>query len=183
MDVLKVASFFPVLDKLRVEMKRRFSTETNNVMKGVQALSPKHTGFLDKQLLLPMAQHYGVREENLSAELHQVRRLLERKKQQGHAVKSPQDFLHLLRPYKEAFMDLFKLISISLTLPVTSVSCERSFSCLRRLKNYLRNSSGDTRTSNLGLLAINSARARAMDSDRIINAFAVNHNNRRIVLL
>uniref|UniRef100_A0A8C6SZ64 HAT C-terminal dimerisation domain-containing protein n=1 Tax=Neogobius melanostomus TaxID=47308 RepID=A0A8C6SZ64_9GOBI len=101
-------------------------------------------------------EHHSLREENLSAELHQVRRLLQRKKQQGHAVKSPQDFLHLLRPYKEAFMDLFKLISISLTLPVTSVSCERSFSCLRRLKNDVRNSSGDTRTSNLGLLAINS---------------------------
>uniref|UniRef100_A0AAV2KNT1 Uncharacterized protein n=1 Tax=Knipowitschia caucasica TaxID=637954 RepID=A0AAV2KNT1_KNICA len=73
-DANEAAGSNVVSDKLRVEMKRRFSTETNNVMKGVQALSPKHTGFLDKQLLLPMAQHYGVREENLSAELHQARR-------------------------------------------------------------------------------------------------------------
>ncbi|XP_034547876.1 zinc finger MYM-type protein 1-like [Notolabrus celidotus] len=78
---------------------------------------------------------------------------------------------------------LFKLICISLTLPVTSVSCERSFSCLRRLKTYLRNSSGDCRTSNLALLAINTDRTRALDRENIINAFALIHKNRRIVLL
>ena len=48
---------------------------------------------------------------------------------------------------------------------------------------YLRNSSGDGRTSDLALLAINPLRARALDSDSIIDAFALNHNNRRIVLL
>ncbi|KAI4818902.1 hypothetical protein KUCAC02_004193 [Chaenocephalus aceratus] len=61
--------------------------------------------------------------------------------------------------------------------------CERSFSCLRRLKNYLRNTSGDSRTSNLALLAINTVRTRALDSDKIIDAFALSHNNRRVVLL
>lgn len=80
-------------------------------------------------------------------------------------------------------MHLYKLLSISLTLPVTSVSCERSFSCLRRLKSYLWNSSGDSRTSNLALLAINARRKRTMDSDKIIDGFALNHNNRHIVLL
>lgn len=90
-----------------------------------------------------------------------------------------------MQPYKDAFMDLYKLISISLTLPVTSASCEHSFSCLHRLKSYLRNSSGDGRTSDLALLAINPLRARAwaLDSDSVIDAFTLNHNNRRIVLL
>ncbi|KAI4808997.1 hypothetical protein KUCAC02_017913 [Chaenocephalus aceratus] len=69
------------------------------------------------------------------------------------------------------------------TLPVTSVGCERSFSCLRRIKNYLRNSSGDARNSNLGLLAINKQRSKALDVQRVIDIFASNHNNRRIVLL
>ncbi|XP_059208909.1 protein YIPF7-like isoform X2 [Centropristis striata] len=80
-------------------------------------------------------------------------------------------------------MDLYKLLCISLTLPVTSASCERSFSCVRRLKTYLRSSSGDARSSNLGLLAINIKRSRALNVDNIIDAFALSHNNRRIVLL
>ncbi|KAI4824227.1 hypothetical protein KUCAC02_012753 [Chaenocephalus aceratus] len=76
-------------------------------------------------------------------------------------------------------------VCISLTLPVTSAGCVRSFSCLHRIKNYLRNSSGDARNSNLGLLAINKhgVRSKALDVQRVIDIFASNHNNRRIVLL
>ncbi|KAI4830034.1 hypothetical protein KUCAC02_001688 [Chaenocephalus aceratus] len=86
-----------------------------------------------------------------------------------------------MRPYKDAFTDLHRLICISLTLPVTSAGCKRSFSCLRRIKNYLRNSSGDARNSNLGLLAINKQRSKALE--RVIDIFASYHNNRWIVLL
>lgn len=54
-DDLKMPSFYPVIDRLLMELKRRFSTETNDVLRGVPALSPKHTSFLDKQRILPMA--------------------------------------------------------------------------------------------------------------------------------
>ena len=116
-----------------------------------------------------MAEHYGALEENLSVELHQLKRLIERKKQRGDVVNTTHDVLVLLKPYKEAFVDLFKLVCISMTLPVTSAACERSFSCLRRLKTYLRNKSGDARTSNLGVLAISSSRAKELDVDAVIN--------------
>ena len=80
-------------------------------------------------------------------------------------------------------MRSYKLVSIALTLPVTSAACERSFSCLRRLKTYLRNKSGDARTSNLGVLAISSCRTKKLDVNAVIDRFAANHSNRRIVLL
>ncbi|KAJ4939831.1 hypothetical protein JOQ06_029267 [Pogonophryne albipinna] len=182
-DALRTECFYPVIDRLVVEMRRRFSTEVGGVLSGVSALSPKHASFLDKKCLQPMAKFYGVTEENLTPELHQVKRLLERKKQQGHELKDTAEFLALMRPYKDAFTDLHRLLCISLTLPVTSAGCERSFSCLRRIKNYLRNSSGDARNSNLGLLAINKQRSKALDVQRVIDIFASNHNNRRIVLL
>ncbi|KAK1894641.1 52 kDa repressor of the inhibitor of the protein kinase [Dissostichus eleginoides] len=130
-----------------------------------------------------MAKHYGVMEENISAELHQAKRLIERKKQSGAVVNTTHDVLVLLRPYNDAFVNLYKLVCISMTLPVTSAACERSFSCLRRLKTYLRNRSGDARTSNLGLLAISSRRTKELDVNAVIDRFAANHNNRRIVLL
>ena len=149
---------------------------------GVSALSRQHKSFLDKKCLLPMAQFYGITEENLNAEMHQVRRLLEKKTKQGNSFKNT-ELLLLMEPYKDAFMDLHKLILISLTLPVTSVSCERSFSCLRRLKTYLRSNCGDDQNSNLAILAINTRRAKALDVQRIIDVFSVNHNNRRIVII
>ena len=47
------------------------------------------------------------------------------------------------------FTDLLKLVDIVLTLPVTTASNERMFSTLDRVKNYLRNSCGDERLSDL----------------------------------
>ncbi|CAK6976724.1 zinc finger MYM-type protein 1-like [Scomber scombrus] len=182
-DESRTNFFYPVIDRLVNELRKRFSTDAGDVLSGVSALNPKHKSFLDQRCLLTMAHNYGITEDNLNAELHQVRRLLERKSQQGHSVTTTLELLTLMAPYKDAFTDLYKLLCISLTLPVTSASCERSFSCLRRLKNYLRSTSGDARSSNLGLLAINIKRARALNVDKIIDAFALSHNNRRIVLL
>ena len=149
---------------------------SGNVLSGVSALNPKHKSFLDQLYLLTMAQNYGITEDNLNAELNQVRHLLGRKSQQGHSVNTTLELLTLMAPYKEAFMNLYNLLCISLTLQVTS-TCERSFSCLRHLTL-----SKDARSSNLGLLAINIKRAQALNIDKIINAFALSHNNRRIVL-
>ena len=163
-------------------MKRRFSSESCGVLQGMSALNPTHKSFLEMEHLSPMAQYYGVKTDNLSAELHQVRRLLDRK-EQGQTVKTTLEFLSLLRPYKDAFIDLHRLLCISVTLPVTSATCERSFSWLQRVKNYMRSNSGDLRNSNLALLSINAERARALDEQEIIDAFALNHNNRHIVLL
>lgn len=169
--------FSPVIDRLVGELNRR------HILKGATALNPNHKTFMDKDCLLPMAKHYGVMEENISAELHQAKRLVERKKQSGDIINTTHDVLVLLRPYKDVFVDLYTLVCISMTLPVTSAACERSFSCLRRLKTYLRNKSGDDRTSNLGLLAISSRRTKELDVKAVIDRFAANHNNRRIVLM
>ncbi|KAK7913720.1 hypothetical protein WMY93_013931 [Mugilogobius chulae] len=178
----RIHCFFPVIDRLVSELTRRFSSESCHILKGVAAVNPKHQTFLNKTALLPMARHYGVLEDNLAAEVHQLRRLIERKKQNGDTVSTTQDLLILLRPYKDAFTDFYKLVCISLILPVSTAACERSFSCLRRLKNYLRNKSGDARTSNLGLMAISAGRTKQLDVEVVIDRFAANHNNRRIVL-
>jgi len=83
-------------------------------MRGVSALSPNHTSFLDKKNdTAHAARHYGISEENLSAELYQVRRLLQRKEEQGHTITSTKEFLSLMRPDRDAFIDLYKLMHIS----------------------------------------------------------------------
>ena len=47
-----------------------------------------------------------------------------------------------------------KALKILAMIPATSCSAERSFSSLRRLKTYLRNSMGQERLSSLALLHI-----------------------------
>lgn len=46
------------------------------------------------------------------------------------------------------------LLSILATLPVTTCSVESSFSSLRYLKNYLRNTTGETRLNGLASMYI-----------------------------
>ena len=130
-----------------------------------------------------MAQLYGIKKDDLLAEVHQMRRLLERKKEQGETLSSTLEFLSMLKPYKDSFEDIYKLLRFAVTLPVTSASCERSFSCMRRVKTYLRNRMANPRLSNLACLSIHAERTKALDVQKIIDSFALNHSNRRIVLL
>ena len=175
-------TFYAIIDRMLNELTRRFSSDACNVLMGATALNPKHTSFLDKEALSGMAVNYGVAEDDLAVEVHQLKRLIARKRDKGQEVSTPLELAAMLEPYKDAFMDLHKLVCIAVTLPVTSAACERSFSCLNLLKTYLRNSSGNNRTSNLAVISINSRRAKQLNIDAIIDSFAANHQNRRIVL-
>ncbi|XP_060861812.1 52 kDa repressor of the inhibitor of the protein kinase-like, partial [Metopolophium dirhodum] len=53
------------------------------------------------------------------------------------------------------FPNVFKLMQILATLPVSSASNERSFSALKRIKTYLRNSTSEGRLNGLAMLSIN----------------------------
>lgn len=85
----KIHCFFPVLDRLISELNRRFSADSCHVMKGVAAINPKHKTFLHQDALQPMARHYGILEDNLSAELHQLKRVIDRKKKWGLSQQHP----------------------------------------------------------------------------------------------
>ena len=55
---------------------------------------------------------------------------------------------------RDNFPNIFVLLQIACTIPVTSCECERSASTLRRLNNYMRASMCKERLSNLALLHI-----------------------------
>jgi hypothetical protein len=52
------------------------------------------------------------------------------------------------------FPVIHSLLRILATLPVTTASSERSFSTLRRLKTYLRNTTSEDRLNGLALLQV-----------------------------
>ncbi|KAL4088612.1 hypothetical protein QTP88_023701 [Uroleucon formosanum] len=56
-----------------------------------------------------------------------------------------------------------------LTLPVTQVSCERSFSTLKYLKNRLRNSMANEKLESFMLMSIEKSILMELDNDTIIN--------------
>ena len=77
------------------------------------------------------------------------------------------------------FPSTYKLLQILAILPVTTESSERSFSTLKRLKTYLRNTIGENRLNNLVLLNIH--REIMLTTDEVLNDFA--KDSRKIKLL
>ena len=52
------------------------------------------------------------------------------------------------------FPNLYVLLKIAATLPVTSCECERSINTMRRLNNYMRCTMGESRLSSLAIIHI-----------------------------
>jgi len=72
----------------------------------------------------------------------------------GIKTETAEDILQLLWPMKSAFPDAVRLFQLVLTLPVSSAQAERSFSSMKRVKNYLRWTVSQQRLTNLCLSSI-----------------------------
>ena len=77
---------------------------------------------------------------------------------------------------KLTFPCMMTVLRILGTLPVTTCSCERSISSLRRLKMYLHSTMTQERLNSLALLHVHNY--MALDLEKIINSFARKHPHR-----
>ncbi|XP_074521341.1 zinc finger MYM-type protein 1-like [Halichoeres trimaculatus] len=103
--------------------------------------------------------------------------------------KPPAELLKMLikDELTSALPEVCKLLRLMLTIPVSSTSAERSFSCLKRIKTYLRNSCGQDRLGHLAKISMESSVTQDLKSrgelyDRITTRFAT-MKDRRMPLL
>ena len=87
-----------------------------------------------------------------------------------------------LAPYRAAFPNLIKVLQIILTIAVTSASCERTFSSLKRIKTWLRTTMSEERLVDLATLSIERDKSANLSLDQVVTDFANKENNRRIIL-
>ena len=79
---------------------------------------------------------------------------------------------------KATFPNLFVLLQIGATLPVTSATCERSISTLRFLKDELRSTMTNRRLNGLALMFIHRDLTKHLNIDDIVDEFAREHPRR-----
>ena len=177
-----ISIFYEILDCLISELDRRFSKKSCEIFNGIAALCPEQQSFLCEQDLIQFAVAYSVNPDDLKYEIPLIKKLLTKEPQQQ--PKTIMQFLSLLLllSYKAAFDCLFKLLLIAVTLPVTSTSCKRSFSKMKLIKTFLRNSMSNERLSNIALLSIESGRAENINLEDFVDEFDSRHDNRRIKL-
>ena len=75
--------------------------------------------------------------------------------------------------------EVHKLIRLSYTVPLASASCERTFSCMRRLKTWLRSNSGGNHLNNIMFANIEKQYLDMVDVDQVGPEFA-GRNERRM---
>jgi len=94
---------------------------------------------------------------------------------------SPIDLLKLIRTNElhTVFPNVDIAYRMLVCTPVSNCSAERSFSVLRRVKNYLRSKLVEERLNALALLTIESDLLMSLDCDDIINNFAILKTRRK----
>jgi len=78
--------------------------------------------------------------------------------------------------HADIYPNVYILLTIVGTLPVSTATCERSFSTMKRLKTYLRSSIGNERMTGLALLSIH--KDHQVDREKIMNYFVASSNRR-----
>lgn len=125
---------YSVLDSMLCELSRQLSN--CEIIMGIRALNPTSSKFCQEEALFPFV--YSCHINDLRHELHQMKRILERKVQAGKQKPACiVDLTLLIEPYKEVVQELFRLCKIAVAIPVSTAACERSFSALKLVKSYL----------------------------------------------
>lgn len=177
---LKCSVYFPVLDHMLAEVDRRFSKENLEQLKSLHACHPSTSSeFLDSSLLAPMATFYGINTALLNSECILAKRTLEDTREN---LESVMDVFKALVPLKSAFPTLVKLLQIVLTLVVSTATCERSFSALKRIKTYLRTTMSEQRLTDIALLSMETDLASDLAFHDVLKEFEGTDKNRTIIL-
>ncbi len=167
--------FFPLIDCMLVELNNRFSSKTLSMMKSMSTVYPESENFLDPDDIHEFSRHIDVDSSALKNEFIVIKPMLE-----SRTINNIIEFLNELLPFSGAFPQTLRMIKNAITMPVSQVTCERSFSKMKLIKNYLRNLMTDRRLSDLTILAIE--RDFDIDYERVVDKFASNHKNCRILL-
>ncbi len=96
------------------------------------------------------------------------------------SLKTIVDLYVELLPPKQAFPTTLFPIVAAMTIPVSSTTCERTFSKMKLIKTTGRNTMSDTRLSDLCVLAVE--RDFNINFEKLMDDFADLHKNCRILL-
>lgn len=172
---LRLTMFFPTIDAILIELKERFSCHNLEIAKSVASLSPITRTFLDIEILEPLINHLSLEKSMVQNEVSVIKHMIKDSK-----LSTVLDVLVELKPMQRAFPSTVALIKGAVTFPVSSVVCERTFSKMKLIKNYARNSMGDERLSDLSVLAVE--KDFEIDFEKVVDVFAERHKNSRIML-
>ena len=154
-DYYRINVFYPFIDHVIKELETRFSNDHEGLI-SVQYLVPIYLSQLTRDRIDLIEGYYNKflmleEKENFGMEILKWKKCYEAKAIRDKPKSAIEAFSQCS---PQTFPILHKIFMIFLTTPVGSVSCERSFSALRRLKLWTRSSMTEDRLSGLAMMLI-----------------------------
>lgn len=172
-DKMKNETFIPIMDALITQLKKRNMAYTELYNKfGFFSEVEKMKSFDLRKQALELVKMYP---EDLETEL--VEEIIQFKKHISNlpeGMKNMQGMLKYLNTpsLNMTFPNVEIALKIFVCMPCSNASGERSFSVLKRVKNYLRSSLANEKTSALSILSIEDEIVRSIDWTDIVEKFA-----------
>lgn len=182
-EAMKINIFFVIIDKLVLELSERSKayTELDSLFNFFSDLL-----FICQEILKERTKRLVEKYSNdLDDELYEkclhFKQFLNEIEIKESDKKSPGMFLKILREKKffATFPNLDTALKMYLTIILSNATGERSFSILKRIKNYLSNSISDIKVSSLASFSANSELLESMNFDDLINTFTATKSRKR----
>ena len=183
--------YFQVLDLVSEQILSRFSQESMSIPKELENIfirAANHRDNIPVEIPDNILTMYS-KDVNFERAVIQLQMLPDAVKtyreSQGlrefevTSVRTIADILNKLPMMKQMFSEVDSLLHLYFTIPVTTCTAERSFSCLRRIKTYLRSSMTEERLNNVILLHVHKEEVDNLDLQEIASDF-ISVNDRRL---
>lgn len=170
-EEMKISVFFPMSDRMISDIEIRFNQETINMIKCVVRLIKQEVTNDD---LINLSNIFGVDFNDLDAEIRLLKSNCSISKDN---INTCDDLIKWLADYGTGrdiiFQNIFKILKEFVTIPVTSCSCERSFSKLSFIKTKLRSTMQQDRLDALLTISIEQESAYNINIDDVIEHFKI----------
>jgi hypothetical protein len=194
---LKRNFYFPLLDRLHNELEKRFSSRACEILSLANVLHPQHFTAENASKAKKIANFYGIDEDQVGNQFillsNSPNILAWREKFQQHIARNAQKNASDQKPWSclptllqvfskndlhTLYPEVFELVQIVATLPVTVASCERTHSKIKIINNYLRASMSDDRLDSLVEITVERDLADKIELRSLVDSFKTTGNRR-----
>ena len=148
-----------------IELNDRFSSKNLKILSGLSDLCPDNGNSLQIEVLKPLALHMIADFCLLNNEIQVLKEMFKDAK-----LKSIVDVYVELLQMKNAFPTTISLIVATMTIPISSTTCERTFSKMKLIKATRSNTISDIRLNDLCVLAVE--RDFSINFEKLMDDFA-----------
>lgn len=178
-DYYLINIFYVVLDIIIADIEERFKENNLTLLNAMNDVLTSDLPDVASYNLL--SNTYDINNSELQSEVNILNRMFKQSQNDMKETALNCRISYILSNNIQVGFPLYvQILKLFLTLPTNTATCERSFSTLKRIKTYLRSTTGQDRLNSLAILYIH--RNQEVDKDKVIKEFDATENGRRMIL-